>query len=96
MAAVYPREFTKIVAARAPCTLSWQGWLLGNHMLGTPRADGDLAIAGIRPAVREETLALSTAPARLMWTSRSKLAATMTWVLTSRRSRSGARSPRGQ
>lgn len=60
MVAVYRREFTKIVAVRAHCTLPWQRLLHDKHVLGAPLADGGLPITNMRPFVCEETLNLST------------------------------------
>lgn len=61
MAAVYHREFTKIVAMRAHCTITWEHLLHDNAVLGTPLANGDQPISSMRATMREETLNLSAA-----------------------------------
>lgn len=61
MVAVYHREFIKIVAMRAHCTMSWDRLLDDNVILGTPLVDADQPIASMRATMPEETLNLSVA-----------------------------------
>lgn len=58
---MYHRDFVKIVAMRAHCTLPWERLFHDNMVLGATIADGDESIGDTRPSMRDEMVVIEQA-----------------------------------